>query len=125
VQIAAGIGFVVACAAGCFVLLALCLRFAPERTRILDSLSVNAYSMYLLHYIFVVWLQFALLPVALFATGKAAIVFGCTMALSWSAAVAFGNVAWDNHLAQAKRWLRASFGAPTPANLVKQDDLPG
>ena len=125
VQIAAGVGFVVACAAGCFVLLALCLRFAVERTRILDSLSANAYSMYLLHYIFVVWLQFALLPVALFATGKAAIVFGCTMALSWSAAVAFGNVAWDNHLAQAKRWLRASFGTPAPASLVKQDDLPG
>ncbi len=61
VQIAAALGFVLACASGCFVLLALCLRFAPERTRILDSLSVNAYSMYLLHYIFVVWLQFALL----------------------------------------------------------------
>ena len=55
-------GFVVACASGCFVLLAICLRFAPERTRILDSLSVNAYSMYLPHYVFIVWLQYALLP---------------------------------------------------------------
>jgi hypothetical protein len=81
--------------------------------------------MYLLHYVFVVWLQFVLLPIALFATGKAAMVFGCTLALSWSAAVAFGNVAWDNHLAQAKRWLRTSFGGAAPANLVKQDDLPG
>jgi surface polysaccharide O-acyltransferase-like enzyme len=125
VQIAAGVGFAVACAAGCFVLLALCLRFAAERTRIFDSLSVNAYGMYLLHYVFVVWLQFALLPVALLASGKAATVFGCTLALSWSAAVAFGNVPWDNHLAQAKRWLRASLGGAAPANLVKQDDLPG
>jgi hypothetical protein len=125
VQIAAGVGFAVACAAGCFVLLALCLRFAAERTRIFDSLSVNAYGMYLLHYVFVVWLQFALLPVALLASAKAATVFGCTLALSWSAAVAFGNVPWDNHLAQAKRWLRASLGGAAPANLVKQDDLPG
>ena len=58
VQAAAALGFVLACASGCFVLLALCLRFAAERTRILDSLSVNAYSMYLLHYVFIVWLQY-------------------------------------------------------------------
>jgi hypothetical protein len=44
------------------------------------------------------------------------------LALSWVAAVAFGNVAWDNHLAQAKRWMRASFSDPAPAKLVKQDD---
>jgi hypothetical protein len=125
VQAAAALGFVLACASGCFVLLALCLRFAPERTRILDSLSVNAYSMYLLHYVSIVWLQYLLLPIALFAAGKAAIVFGGTLALSWIAAVAFGNVAWDDHLAQAKRWMRASLGDPAPAKLVKQDDLTG
>jgi peptidoglycan/LPS O-acetylase OafA/YrhL len=124
-QIAACLGFALACAAGCFVLLALCLRFAAERTRILDSLSVNAYSMYLLHYIFIVWLQFALLPASLPAIGKAAIVFTGTLALSWSAAVALGNVAWDSHLTQAARWLRAIVGGAAPANLVKQDDLPG
>jgi hypothetical protein len=125
VQIAASLGFVFACAGGCFVLLAVCLRFAAERTRILDSLSVNAYGMYLLHYIFVVWLQFALLPASLSALGKAAIVFGGTLALSWSAAAVLGNVAWDSHLTQAKRWLRAIVGGAAPANLVKQDDLPG
>jgi hypothetical protein len=125
VQTAAALGFVLACASGCLVLLALCLRFAVERTRILDSLSVNAYSMYLLHYVFIVWLQYLLLPVALVAAGKAAIVFSGTLALSWAAAVAFGNVAWDSHLTQAKRWMRVSFGDPAPATLVKQDDLTG
>jgi hypothetical protein len=125
VKSAAALGFVVACASGCFVLLALCLRFAAERTRILDSLSVNAYSMYLLHYVFVVWLQYALLPYAVFAIGKATIVFGCTLVLSWAAAAAFGNVSWADHLAQAKRLVRASFGDPAPAKLVKQDDLTG
>ena len=124
-QIAAALGFVVACASGCFVLMALCLRFAPERTRILDSLSVNAYSMYLLHYVFIVWLQYALLPVGLFAIGKAAIVFGGTLVLSWAAAVAFDNVSWAKHLAQARRWVGPSFSEPAPAKLAKQDDLPG
>src|SRR6185503_21126695 len=71
VQLAAALGFVVACASGCMVLLAICLRFAAERVRVLDSLSPNAYGIYLVHYIFIVWLQFAMLSVALFAAGKA------------------------------------------------------
>ena len=49
----------------------------------LASLSVNAYSLYLLHYVFDVWLQYALLPFALFAVVKGAIVFSGTVALSW------------------------------------------
>ena len=81
--------------------------------------------MYLLHYVFVVWLQFAMLPASLPAVDKAAIVFGGTLALSWSAAVAFGNVAWDNHLTQAKRWVRAIAGGVAPASLDKQDELQG
>jgi len=44
-------------------------------------------------------------PRGLFAIGKAAIVFGGTLALTWAAAVAFANASWVNHLvAQAKRW---------------------
>ena len=38
----------------------------------LDSLSANAYGMYIVHYLFVVWLQFALLNAALPAVGKVA-----------------------------------------------------
>jgi hypothetical protein len=41
--------------------------------------------MYLVHYVFVVWLQYALLRVGLFATVKGAIVFGGTLLLSWGA----------------------------------------
>jgi peptidoglycan/LPS O-acetylase OafA/YrhL len=125
IQFAAGLGFVLACAAGCFALLALCLRFAAERTRILDSLSVNAYSIYLLHYVFVVWLQYAMLHVTLFAGGKAVIVFGGTLMMSWAIAVAFGYVSHAGHLAPVKRWARASFSGPAPAKILKQDDLTG
>ena len=102
-QIAAGLGFAVACAAGCFFLLAVCLRFAQERTRTLDSLSANAYGMYLVHYVFVVWLQFALLDTALFAAGKAAIVFAGTLVLSWAVSAAIGGVSFGAHLVGAKR----------------------
>ncbi len=85
-KFAAGMGFVVACAAGCLCLLAICLRFAHERRRAFESLSANAYRIYLIHYVFAIWLQYALLDVALFAIGKAAIVFGGTVIISWTIA---------------------------------------
>jgi hypothetical protein len=120
VQIASGLGFAIACATGCLSFLAICLRFATARTRMLDSLSANAYSMYLIHYLFVVWLQFAMLPFALFAIGKAAIVFSGTLAMTWATSVALGNVLEGAQFAQIKRWLRANAGGT--AALVKQDD---
>jgi hypothetical protein len=91
-KLAAGFGFVVACAAGCLCLLAICLRFAHWRLRAFDSLSANAYRMYLIHYGFAVWLQYALLDTGLFAIGKAAIVFGATVIMSWSIAAGLGGV---------------------------------
>jgi hypothetical protein len=92
VQIAADLGFVLACAAGCFFVIAVSLRFAVRRSRILDSLSSNAYGLYLVHYDFVVWLQYALLGTALFAVVKAAIVFGGTLLLSWVAVLAVQRI---------------------------------
>jgi hypothetical protein len=47
--------------------------------------------MYLIHYVFAVWLQYALLGTGLFAIGKAAIVFARTLIMSWSIAVAMGG----------------------------------
>jgi len=88
VKIAAAIGFVLACATGCFFLLAVCLRFATGYSRLLDRLSVNAYGVYLVHYVFVVWLQYALLAAPLIAVIKAAIVFGGTLVLSLVTTVA-------------------------------------
>jgi hypothetical protein len=81
-QIADDSSFVLACAAGCFFLLALSLRFSTMHSPILDHLAVNAYGLYLVHYVFVVWLQYALLTTSLFAVVKAAIVFSGTLALS-------------------------------------------
>ena len=44
--------------------------------------SANAYGMYLVHYVFAIWLQYALLVTGLLAIGKAAIVFGGTLLVS-------------------------------------------
>jgi len=120
VKIASGFGFAIACATGGLSFLAICLRFALARTRMLDSLSANAYSIYLIHYVFVVWLQFAMLSFALVAVGKAAIVFAGTLALSWTSAIMVGNVLAGAQMAQIKRWLRANAGGPVA--LIKQDD---
>jgi peptidoglycan/LPS O-acetylase OafA/YrhL len=120
VKIASGFGFAIACATGGLSFLAICLRFALARTRMLDSLSTHAYSIYLIHYVFVVWLQFAMLSVALVAVGKAAIVFAGTLALSWTLAIMIGNVLAGAQVAQIKRWLRANVGGRLA--LIKQDD---
>jgi glucans biosynthesis protein C len=83
IRIAADLSFVLACASGCFFFLAASLRFGARRSTMMSNLSANAYSLYLLHYVFDVWLQYALLPFALFAVVKGAIVFIVTVALSW------------------------------------------
>jgi hypothetical protein len=88
-QLAADLGFVVSCASSSFFLVAAFLHFSRNRSRALDSLSRNAYGMYLVHYVFVVWLQYALLKAPLFAVAKAAIVFGATLALSWAVSAAW------------------------------------
>jgi hypothetical protein len=90
-KFAAGAGFAVACATSCLCSLAVCLRFAHWRAWAFDSLSTNAYRMYLIHYVFAVWLQYALLGTGLFAVGKAVIVFGGTLIMSWSIAAAMGG----------------------------------
>ena len=48
--------------------------------------------MYLIHYLFIVWLQYVLLTAALPAIAKAAIVFAGTLLASWSASAALRRV---------------------------------
>jgi hypothetical protein len=113
VQAAASIAFSVACAAGCLVLLALCLRFARERVGVLDSLSANAYGIYMVHYVFVVWLQYALLDSSLPALVKATVVFGIAMLMSWASCVAFDRFVLGPHALPLRRVLRPALG-PAP-----------
>jgi len=88
-QMLADLSFVFACFASCFAVLAVALRFISQRLPLsLAGLRGNAYGMYLVHYLFVVWLQFALLGLALPAVVKGAVVFGGTLFLSWSTVAA-------------------------------------
>ena len=78
-----GLAVVLSCSATAFGFLAFFLRFAKKRTRVRDNLADNAYAIYLVHYVFVIWIQFSLLNVFLPALGKACIVFTGTLLASW------------------------------------------
>lgn len=87
-----GVVFATTCAALCFAFLALFVRFATRRFWIFDSLSDNEYGMYLIHYMFVSWLQFAILGLAMPALAKGSMVFAGTLLLSWGASAALRSI---------------------------------
>lgn len=91
-QAVRGIGFVLSCAASGFFLLALFMRFGGRRYRVLDHLRDNAYGMYLIHYVFACWLQYALIEAELPAIAKGGIVFAGTLGLSWAATGAIRRI---------------------------------
>ncbi|HZM11115.1 MAG TPA: hypothetical protein VFC15_12990, partial [Candidatus Limnocylindrales bacterium] len=72
------------------------------------SLSANAYGIYLVHYVFAIWLQYALLDTGLLAIGKAAIVFGGTLIMSWAITAGLGTVPFVSKLVTAKRGVRGA-----------------
>jgi surface polysaccharide O-acyltransferase-like enzyme len=67
----------------CLAFSAVALRFANAHSAITDSLSENAYAIYVVHYVLVVWLQYALLSVPVPAVVKAATVFTGALLVSW------------------------------------------
>jgi len=61
------------------------VRFAGRGSRILNSLSRNSYGIYLLHYLVIVWLQYAVLRAKIAVGWKFAIVFVGGIAICWAA----------------------------------------
>ena len=90
-QLILGIGIVLSCGAISFAMLAVCRRFINTPTAVLDSLSRNAYGIYLVHYGFVLWLQSALLPALLPAAIKAAIALTVGLSASWATTAEIGR----------------------------------
>jgi membrane-bound acyltransferase YfiQ involved in biofilm formation len=88
VELCAYLAVVLTVAAVCLGFCALFLRFASMRSPVIDSLSENAYAIYLVHYVFVVWLQYLLLGAAIPAVVKGLTVFAGALLLSWNVAVA-------------------------------------
>jgi hypothetical protein len=83
---------VLCCGTISFAFIAFFRRFAIAHQPFLDSLSASSYGMFLIHYPIVVWLQLALLAVALGPIAKGAIVYVGTVALSWGVVVALRRV---------------------------------
>jgi len=77
------IAFVVCCGTNVFGMTGLFLRFAKRRVRIFDNLSDNAFGIYIVHYVFVTWLQYLFLEILLPPAVKGIVVFLCTLLLSW------------------------------------------
>lgn len=71
------------CASMVFGMLGGFLRYVKTTNPILESLAANSYGIYIFHYVFVIWLQYALLPSSLGPVAKAMIVFWATLFLSW------------------------------------------
>ena len=77
------IAFVVCCWAIVSGMTGLFLRFAKRRVGTFDSLSENSYGIYIVHYVFVTWLQYLLLGSGLAPVVKGIVVFVGTLILSW------------------------------------------
>jgi len=84
--IAADLGLALTAATSTFALVALFSRFANAPSSTLGRLSQNAYGIYLVHYVPVIWLQYLLLGADLLPFIKAAIVLCGAVGLSWAAA---------------------------------------
>jgi hypothetical protein len=110
-QILDDLSFVLACFSNCFAMLGLVLRFAGRRLPVFDVLKRDAYGMYLVHYVFVVWLQYALLAAGLLAVVKGAIVFAGTLLLSWGIIAAIRRIPPAAQVIGADRPNRAPHGA--------------
>jgi Acyltransferase family len=83
------LSFTLSCAASSFLLLALFSRFVNRRLAVFDNLSAKAYGIFIVHYVFVVWIQFALLGVRTFAIAKGVIATVGAVLLSWATSAFF------------------------------------
>jgi peptidoglycan/LPS O-acetylase OafA/YrhL len=101
--VVAGIGVALCSASASLGGMAISLRFAAKRWPVIDSLSQNSYGIYLVHYLFITWLQYILLRAPFVATAKAAIVFTGTLMLSWGASIAVCRVPLGSRLVGAGR----------------------
>lgn len=79
--------FVIFCAAACFALCAVFLRFGGRPGAAWDGLATNSYGVYLLHYPVVTWVQYALLGSSAGAAVKASTTFAVAVLASWGGVI--------------------------------------
>lgn len=86
------ITFVLNCGIASFAWLAVFTRFVKRANAVMDSLTANAYGIYIVHYAFVAALQYTLLPQDLPGAAKAMIVTFGALGLSWITAMALRRI---------------------------------
>ncbi|MCG8424991.1 MAG: acyltransferase [Proteobacteria bacterium] len=89
---AANFGFTLSCAASSFMCLSVFLRFGDRTGSLWRSFGRNAFGIYVVHYVFASWTQFALLDRPLSAGTKATLVFLAALLLSWGATIALRKI---------------------------------
>ncbi len=87
-----GVLFVIFSAAIMFTILAFFLKYMRDGHSILDPMQHEAYGIFLVHYVFVLWLQYWLFDVELPAVVKALIVFAIALPLSWATTAALRKI---------------------------------
>jgi surface polysaccharide O-acyltransferase-like enzyme len=87
-----GVAFALFCAAMTFTVPAFFLRFAKRPFRFLDAMQKQAYGIYLLHFIPLIWLQYLVYDPPLPAVVKFAIVFTGTLSASWVATLGLRRI---------------------------------
>jgi glucans biosynthesis protein C len=116
-QTVADVALVLYAASACVGLAAIFLRFATVRRPIFEGVAENAYGIYLFHYLFVLWAQYALLRLPLPGVVKGVVVFAVTLLMSWAVSAAVCRTAIGNRLiggrrVEASRGRRAESGQP-------------
>ena len=86
--------WVISCVASCFGFLALFRGAVRTRRPWMDSLSRSAYVIYIVHYVYVLWLQRALMAVNVHASLKFLIVFSGAVLFSWLTAQGLLAAPW-------------------------------
>ncbi len=87
-----GVLFVIFSAAIMFTILTFFLKYMRDGRSILDPMQHEAYGIFLVHYVFVLWLQYWLFAVELPAVVKALIVFATALPLSWATTAALRKI---------------------------------
>src|SRR5215831_4646815 len=86
--------WLISCVASCFGFLALFRGAVATRRRWMDSLARTAFIIYIVHYVYVVWLQRALMGVDCHASLQFLVVFTGATLFSWLTAQCFLAFTW-------------------------------
>ncbi len=92
------LAFSVSCVAIGFSVFAVFRKYINKPHPLLNSLSQNAFGIYLLHYIFVVWSQYFLLDINIAVWLKFVIVSFISLLLSWLASIGLRKIPYVAHI---------------------------